>query len=389
MIKIDEQGRHKYFNTITVDGNETFCIFSSPPTQQAKQDTTSPRHQPSKNIPDSSCDIHVLFTSASLRRPLPSSRHQQVRQGRYLSFSCRLEKVRRSSWTTAGTAKSIISPKDRQTRRSYLGYWFLLRTDKTEKGAKHTEESKQSAGQCDTSLWVTLQSKDRVSLRKFDEGDSFVTDERNGILFPRGNFVVIIQLVFSFGSGGFEGLLDLKSLSRESLGILNGMANDDVIEENVLGHGPEFDADTALQIVESNTKNWVLETHDLLEALSGVEVLKKVRVGDLTRGPFAFVCRVVNHRWVPFAFVVWVGLEGTALLSKRAETRLLWIMTYAFQGPQPGASSHFGLRTVGAIQSPSSSSSHSSGFSASGSGMLVGSSSSHPSGFLASASTIS
>ncbi len=38
---------------------------------------------------------------------------------------------------------------------------------------------------------------------------------------------------------------------------------------------------------------------------------------------------------------------------------------YRFHSPQPGASSHLGLGTVGAIQSPSSSSSHSSGFSAS------------------------
>jgi hypothetical protein len=77
-----------------------------------------------------------------------------------------------------------------------------------------------------------------------------------------------------------------------------------------------------IQIVESNTKNWVAETHDLVEALSGVEVLKKVGVGDLTRGPFAFVCRIVNRRRVPFALVVWVGLEGTAFLSKQAKARL-------------------------------------------------------------------
>jgi hypothetical protein len=38
---------------------------------------------------------------------------------------------------------------------------------------------------------------------------------------------------------------------------------------------------------------------------------------------------------------------------------------YRFHSPQPGASSHLRLGTVGAIQSPSSSSSHSSGFSAS------------------------
>jgi hypothetical protein len=78
-----------------------------------------------------------------------------------------------------------------------------------------------------------------------------------------------------------------------------------------------------IPIVEPNTENWVTETHDLVEALGGVEVLKKVRVGDLTRCPFAFVCRVVNHRRVPFALVVRVGLEGTAFPSKRAKARLL------------------------------------------------------------------
>jgi hypothetical protein len=63
----------------------------------------------------------------------------------------------------------------------------------------------------------------------------------------------------------------------------------------------------------------VAETHDLIEALGGMKVLKKVRVGNLARCPFAFVCRVVNHRRVPFALVVGVGFEGTAFLSKRAK----------------------------------------------------------------------
>lgn len=41
------------------------------------------------------------------------------------------------------------------------------------------------------------------------------------------------------------------------------------------------------------------------------------------------------------------------------------LIAHRFHSPQPGASSHLGLETMGAIQSPSSSSSHSSGFSAS------------------------
>jgi len=50
-----------------------------------------------------------------------------------------------------------------------------------------------------------------------------------------------------------------------------------------------------------------------------VKVLKKVRVVNLARCPFAFVCRVINHSRVPFALVVGVGFEGTAFLSKRAK----------------------------------------------------------------------
>lgn len=106
-------------------------------------------------------------------------------------------------------------------------------------------------------------------------------------------------------------------------------------------------------------------TYDFVEALDRGEVLEVVRVRDLARSPLTLVGRVVNHGRIPLAPVLGVGLQGaTDKLSQHARsTEVNAMYTYRFHSPQPGASSHLGLRTVGAIHSPSSSSSHSSGFS--------------------------
>lgn len=54
-----------------------------------------------------------------------------------------------------------------------------------------------------------------------------------------------------------------------------------------------------------------MSAYDLVEALSRGQVLEVVWVVDLAGSPFALVGRVVDHRCVPFALILWVGLEGT------------------------------------------------------------------------------
>jgi hypothetical protein len=70
------------------------------------------------------------------------------------------------------------------------------------------------------------------------------------------------------------------------------VADVDVVEENVLGHRPELNADTA----------------NLVKGPSGHEVLEEVGVRDLARRPLALVSGVVDHRRVPLALVGRVGL---------------------------------------------------------------------------------
>src|SRR6266436_1584213 len=88
------------------------CNFSSPLTEDAMTSAIKKyTGQPER-------DIDNPFTFASSHCSLPSSLHQQLRRGRYLSSSDRPEKVRRSSSTTAGTARSTTNPQD--DRPEYL-----------------------------------------------------------------------------------------------------------------------------------------------------------------------------------------------------------------------------------------------------------------------------
>ncbi len=60
-------------------------------------------------------------------------------------------------------------------------------------------------------------------------------------------------------------------------------------------------------------RHW--NTHNLVEALDGGEVLEERRVGDLAGSPLALVCGVVDHGGVPLALVSGVGLVGALPLA--------------------------------------------------------------------------
>jgi len=97
MIRIDEQGRHKYFSTITVDGKKTTSSAHNP-TSQAKNHVTD--HEEVADGPRATSMSLYFFNSAFLRRSRPSSLRQRLPRVQYLSFACHLEKERLSFWTT-------------------------------------------------------------------------------------------------------------------------------------------------------------------------------------------------------------------------------------------------------------------------------------------------
>lgn len=179
-----------------------------------------------------------------------------------------------------------------------LGDGLLLGTNETEKGTEHTEEGDHSTSQGSTSLWVSLEGQDGVNLGDVDEGNGLLADVRHGVLSERREAVIILNVGQLVG-GNLERLLDLEGLGSESLGILNGVTDEDVVEEDVLVHSPELNTNTA----------------DLGEALDRGEVLEVRRVRDFARGPFTDVVRVVDLRRVPFALVLRVCLGGAAMKS--------------------------------------------------------------------------
>lgn len=88
------------------------------------------------------------------------------------------------------------------------------------------------------------------------------------------------------------------------------MADVDVAEEDILGHRPEFNTDTA----------------DLMKGPNGSLILKEAGVGDLAGGPDTLVRWIVDERSVPLALVVRVGLDGakTDIKSANNKERTMW-----------------------------------------------------------------
>jgi hypothetical protein len=180
----------------------------------------------------------------------------------------------------------------------------------------------------------------------------------------------------------------MEGLVSKFLGVGDGVADVDVVEEDIALHCPDFKTDC---------------THRL--QVGGSLIFKIFWVLDLSRGPDALVGRIIysegkqkydididiftDIRSCPFTLVGGVLIQQFSIyFTQNSESKHTLISGFS-HFPQPETSSHFGLGTVGATQSPSSSSSQSSGFSASGSGMVLGSSTNQSSGIVASSSTIS
>jgi hypothetical protein len=182
---------------------------------------------------------------------------------------------------------------------------LLCSTNDAEEHTEHTEQGEDSNGDGTSGLGLSLDGEDRVDLGQFDKLEDSLADERDRCPSEgrRRSISILLERLFLLDVRSLLDLgLDIEGLLSEGLRILDGVADVDVVEEDVLGHRPELNTDTA----------------NLVKGLNGRLVLEEPGVGDLARGPDALVRRVVDERGVPFALVVRVGL-GRAKIEARSE----------------------------------------------------------------------
>jgi hypothetical protein len=132
-------------------------------------------------------------------------------------------------------------------KKSNLGNSLLLAADKTKERAKHTTESKKSTSKGNARFRVGLESNHGVNPRKRDEFEGLVSKEFGGVLSERD--FILLALILWEGSLVFsllECVLDIESFRGKGLGIVNRVADIDVVEEDVLGHSPKLNANSTL-----------------------------------------------------------------------------------------------------------------------------------------------
>lgn len=218
----------------------------------------------------------------------------------------------------------VISNLPTQAKReTNLRDWLLCSANDAEERAEHTKQGEDGNGDGTSSLRLRFDGKDGVNLGQLDKLEDCLADERN-----RGsskgrlrNVSILLECIFHLLFCGLLDLaLDVESFLSEGFGVLDGVADIDVAEENIFGHRPEFDADTA----------------NLVKGLNRGLVLKEAGVGDLAGGPDTLIRWVVNLRSEPFALVVRVGFGGAKIDTKSASS--LEIATWD-SVPRPRATS--------------------------------------------------
>src|ERR1700728_5059195 len=83
---------------------------------------------------------------------------------------------------TSSLTETAVSRALECIQKTHFGDWFLLTTNKTEKGAKHTKQSEQSAKESSTRLRVCLESQYRVKFREFNKSEHSVADKAHRVL---------------------------------------------------------------------------------------------------------------------------------------------------------------------------------------------------------------
>lgn len=159
------------------------------------------------------------------------------------------------------------------------------------------EDGEEDSGNAASNLGNELDGLNGVALGDGQEQVKLLSDVGLGVI-QELEVVGRSGLVLLLGSLGLlkgllNGVLLEESLLGELAGILNGVTNVDVVEKDILLHGPDLVADG---------------TNGL--KVGGVLVLEVVGVLDLAGSPDALVGRVVNVRSRPLALVVGVLNHG-------------------------------------------------------------------------------
>lgn len=104
-------------------------------------------------------------------------------------------------------------------------------------------------------------------------------------------------------------MFDVERLRSQRLGIINGVTDVDVVEEDILCHGPKLNTNTTLFTFDEHGRvRKESKTYNLFKALYRCKIFKVIRIGNLAGGPLALVGRVVDHGGVPLALVEWIRL---------------------------------------------------------------------------------
>ena len=208
----------------------------------------------------------------------------------------------------------VISNLSTRTKgETNLRDWLLCSANDAKERAEHTKEGEDGNGDGTSSLRLRFNGKDGVDLGQLDELEDCFADERN-----RGssegrfrNVSILLECLFILRFCSLLNLgLDVEGFLSEGFGVRSGVADVNVAEEDILGHRPEFNTDTA----------------NLMKGLSGSFIFKEAGVGDLAGSPDTLVRWIVDERSVPLALVVRVGLDGTRTDIKSANSlkRTTW-----------------------------------------------------------------
>lgn len=140
-------------------------------------------------------------------------------------------------------------------KKSNLGNSLLLAPNKTKQRAEHTTESKKSTSKSNACFGMGLESNDGVNPRERDELEGLVTKEFDGVL-SESDFILFI---FDLGEGRLvcsflERVLNIEGFRSEGVGIIKRASDIDVVKEDVLGHSPKLNTNTALFIKVSTRK---------------------------------------------------------------------------------------------------------------------------------------
>ncbi|KAI6761764.1 hypothetical protein HG531_002317 [Fusarium graminearum] len=122
-----------------------------------------------------------------------------------------------------------------------------------------------------------------------------------------GSGLVILLRLVSLGEGLLDRVLDTEGLLSELVSILNGVADVNVVKEDVVLHGPDLEANSSHGLKVG--RGLVLEVVGVLD-LAGSPGALVGRVLDVRSGPLALVVRVALHGLGPGATARGIGTLG-------------------------------------------------------------------------------